>query len=72
MYLVAFSTTNMHVYHKLAIGHLMQAGARFALQCFSLGLVLVTMLTTIGILLTIIGIAIATRKRNYFPIMIIT
>jgi len=34
-YLVAFSTTNMHIYHKLAIWHLMQAWARFALQCFS-------------------------------------
>jgi len=35
-YLVAFSATNMHIYHKVAIGHLMQAWARFALQCFSL------------------------------------
>jgi len=34
-YLVAFSATNMHIYHKVAIGHLMQAWARFALQCFS-------------------------------------
>ena len=34
MYLVAFSTTIMHIYYNLAIGHLMQACARFALQCF--------------------------------------
>jgi len=25
----------MHIYHKVAIWHLMQAWARFALQCFS-------------------------------------
>jgi len=31
-YLVA---TNMHIYHKVGIWHLMQAWARFALQCFS-------------------------------------
>jgi len=35
-YLVAFSTTSMRIYHKLAIGHLMRSWARFALQCFSL------------------------------------
>jgi len=35
-YLVAFSATNMHIYHKVAIWHLMQAWARFALQCLSL------------------------------------
>jgi len=35
-YLVAFSATNQHIYHKVAIWHLMQAWARFALQCFSL------------------------------------
>ena len=36
-YLVAFSATNLHIYyHKVAIWHLMQAWARFALQCFSL------------------------------------
>jgi len=35
-YLVAFSATNMHIYHKVAIWHLMQAWVRFALQCFSL------------------------------------
>ena len=34
-YLVAFSATNLHIYHKVAVGHLMQAWARFALQCFS-------------------------------------
>ena len=34
-YLVAFSATNMHIHHKVAIWHLMQAWARFALQCFS-------------------------------------
>ena len=34
-YLVAFNTTNMHIYHKEAIGHLMQAWARFSLQCYS-------------------------------------
>jgi len=34
-YLVAFSATNMHIYHKVAIGHLMLAWAKFALQCFS-------------------------------------
>jgi len=36
MYLVALSTANMRIYHKLAIGHLMQVCARFALQWFSL------------------------------------
>ena len=35
-YLVAFSATNLHIYHKVAIWHLMQAWARLALQCFSL------------------------------------
>jgi len=25
----------MHIYQNVAIGHLMQAWARFALQCFS-------------------------------------
>ena len=34
-YLVAFSATNMHIYHQVGIWHLMQAWARFALQCFS-------------------------------------
>ena len=34
IYLVALSATNMHIYHKVAIWHLMQAWARFALQCF--------------------------------------
>ena len=32
-YLVAFNATNMHIYHKVAIWHLMQAWASFALQC---------------------------------------
>ena len=31
MYLVVFSATNMHIYHKLPIGHLMQVWVRFAL-----------------------------------------
>jgi len=34
--LVAFSSTNMPIYHKLATGHLLQAWARFTLQCFHL------------------------------------
>ena len=33
--MVVFSATNIHIYHKVAILHLMQALARFALQCFS-------------------------------------
>jgi len=33
-YLVVFSATNMHIYHKVAIGHV-----RFALQCFSFSIV---------------------------------
>ena len=34
-YLVAFSATNMHIYHKVTIGHV-----RFALQCFSFSIVI--------------------------------
>jgi len=37
MYLVAFSTTNMHIHHKVAIGHLMQAWARFHFSAFQWG-----------------------------------
>ena len=33
--LVVLSTTNMRIYNKLAIGHLMQSWVRFVLQCFS-------------------------------------
>jgi len=34
-YLVVFSATNMHIYHKVTIGHV-----RFALQCFSFSIVI--------------------------------
>ena len=37
LYLVAFTSTNMHIYHNVAIRYLMEAWVRFALQCFSLG-----------------------------------
>jgi len=40
-YMVVFSATNMHIYHKVAIWHLMQAWARFALQCFSFFIVFI-------------------------------
>jgi len=33
-YLVAFSATNRRTYHKVAIGHLMQAWARFDFSAF--------------------------------------
>jgi len=35
MYLVAFSATNMHIYYKVAIRHLMQAWVSFTSVLFS-------------------------------------
>jgi len=59
-YLVAFSATNMHICHKVEIWHLMQAWARFALQCFSFILVSVLVIPALGLV---------TGSHNYTDII---
>jgi len=54
-YLVVFSAINLHIYHKVAIWHLVQAWARFALQCFSFILVCSNVFNMVGFVRTVGG-----------------